>query len=221
MPVATPSRQDTHAITSLSQLRELLGEPSERARLKQLAALDRHCRAFVARSPFLVLGTAGAAGGCDVSPKGDQPGFVLVLDDTTLVVPERPGNRRLDSLRNILENPHVGLLFMIPGMDETLRVNGSAELVRDPALLDRLAVGGKPPTLAIVVHVEECFLHCARSFLRAQLWDPSRFMDRSEMPSLSRMIQDQIRPPTRPDAEHERLIGEQERGTAEAYRCLY
>src|SRR6266852_4074047 len=208
-------------LTSISELREMVGSPTERAVRKQLAALDAHCRAFIAHSPFMLLGTAAPDGRCDVSPKGDQPGFVLVEDDTTLVIPDRPGNKRLDSLQKILQNPHVGLLFLIPGMDETLRVNGSAELVQDDDLLDRLAVDGKPPLLAIVVHVEEAFLHCGRSSLRAQVWDPSRYMAREELPSLSRMIADQTRPADRAQAEHERLIQEGEVRTAESYRCLY
>ncbi|MBV9356644.1 MAG: pyridoxamine 5'-phosphate oxidase family protein, partial [Chloroflexi bacterium] len=115
-------------ITSVDQLRELVGEPSERARQKQLARLDVHCRAFIARSPFLLLGTADADGRCDVSPKGDRPGFVFVPDEETLVIPDRPGNRRFDSLQNLMANPRIGLLFLIPGMSETLRVNGQAEL---------------------------------------------------------------------------------------------
>jgi PPOX class probable FMN-dependent enzyme len=208
-------------LTSISELREMVGSPSERAVRKQLATLDSHCRAFIERSPFMLLGTAGLDGRCDVSPKGDEPGFVLVDDDTTLVIPDRPGNKRFDSLQNILNNPHVGLLFLIPGMDETLRVNGSAELVQDDDLLRRLAVNGKPPVLAIVVHVEEAFLHCGRSSLRAQVWDPSRQITRDQMPSLSRMIADQTRPAEREQGEHERLIQEAEERTAEAYRCLY
>ncbi len=187
---------------------------------KQLAALDVHCRSFIAKSPFVLLGTSGTDGRCDVSPKGDRAGFVLVLDEQTLAIPDRPGNKRLDSLQNIVTNPHVGLLFLIPGMDETLRVNGTAELVRDDALLDRLAVEGKRPLLGIVVHVEETFLHCARSFLRAQLWDPEHFMARDEMPTLARMITDQTRPNDDP-SEHERIISDAEQRTAESYRCLY
>jgi uncharacterized protein len=208
-------------ITSVDQLRELVGAPSERARLKQLARLDVHCRAFIARSPFVVMSTADGAGRCDVSPKGDRPGFVLLLDDETLVIPDRPGNRRFDSLRNITENPGVGLLFIIPGMDETLRVNGSAQLARDQELLARLAVDGKPPLLAIVVHVEEAFLHCGKAFLRSQLWDPARHMPRAELPTLSRMIQDQIRPPDVDDAEHERLVAAADCATNDAYQRLY
>jgi len=208
-------------LTSISELREMVGSPTERAVKKQLAALDVHCRAFIEHSPFMLLGTSAPDGRCDVSPKGDQPGFVLVEDDTTVIIPDRPGNKRIDSLQNILRNPHVGLLFLIPGMDETLRVNGSAVVVQDEDLLEKLAVGGKPPLLAIVVHVEEAFLHCGRSSLRAQVWDPARYMDRDEMPSLSRMIADQTRPVDRPETEHERLIQEGEARTAESYRCLY
>lgn len=198
-----------------------MGPPHERAVRKQLAALDRHCRAFLARSPMLFLGTSGADGQCDVSPKGDGPGFVLVLDDATLVIPDRPGNRRLDSLDNILANPHVGLLFVIPGMDETLRVNGTAQIIQDEDLLSQMAVGGRCPQLGILVHVKECYLHCARSFLRAKLWDPSCHMPRSEMPTLSRMIEDQTRPLDRDAAGHERAIADSDVRTAEAYRCLY
>jgi uncharacterized protein len=215
----TPT-SERQRIADVATLRELVGTPSERAVRKQLAALDRHCRAFIARSPFLLLGTSGLDGRCDVSPKGDRPGFVLVLDERTLVIPDRPGNKRLDSLQNIVANPHVGLLFLIPGMDETLRVNGTAELVRDDELLERTAVDGKRPLLGIVVHIEETFLHCARSFLRAQLWDPEHFMARDEMPSLARMITDQTRPNEDP-LEHERIISDAEQHTAESYRCLY
>lgn len=208
-------------VSSLAELRDLVGSPSERAVRKQLARLDVHCRRFIQRSPLMMLATADADGRCDVSPKGDEPGFVAVLDDTTLAIPDRPGNKRFDSLQNVLANPHVGLLFLIPGMDETLRVNGTAELVRDPELLDRLLMAGKQPLLAIVVHVEEAYLHCGRSSLRAQVWNPARYMPREEMPSLSRMIADQTRPPGLDDAEYEQAVGTAEAHTAESYRCLY
>jgi hypothetical protein len=204
-------------ITDPDTLRALVGTPSERAVRKQLAALDPHCRRFIEHSPFVLLGTSGVDGRCDVSPKGDRPGFVLTLDETTLAIPDRPGNKRLDSLLNILANPHVGLLFLIPGMDETLRVNGTAEIVQDEDLLERLAVDGKRPQLAILVHVQETFLHCARSFLRARLWDPDHFMPRDELPSLGRMIIDQTAPP----GDHERAISDAERSIGESYRCLY
>ena len=205
-------------VRTAAELREIVGYPTERAVQKQLSALDKHCRAFIAHSPFLVLSTANAQGGCDASPKGDRPGFVLVLDEHTLVIPDRPGNRRADSLLNILDNPQVGLLFLIPGMGETLRVNGSATIVQDRSLLEQLAVDGKEPQLAIVVKVEECFLHCAKALIRSQLWDPERFMPRCEMPSLAQMIQDQLRPLGRSDEEHARIIEEHARGTEEAYR---
>src|SRR6266542_6641611 len=142
-------------VTSEGELREILGYPSERALLKQQGTLDEHSRAFIARSPFLLLATANAAGQCDVSPKGDMPGFVLVLDDQHLVIPDRPGNKRLDGLRNLLANPHVGLIFIVPGREETLRVNGRASIVRDEELLERMVVMDKRPVVAIVVEVEE------------------------------------------------------------------
>ncbi len=163
--------QFTDRITSEVELRALLGEPSELVIRKQLAALDHHCRAFLALSPFLLLGTTNAQGQCDVSPRGDAPGFVLALDDQTLVIPDRPGNRRIDSLRNIVAHGGVGLLFMIPGVEETLRINGRACIVRDAAILARLEAQGKIPKLAIAVDMEEAFLQCAKALKRSQLWD--------------------------------------------------
>lgn len=153
--------------------------------------LDAHARAFIARAPFLCLGTQGAQGRADVSPRGDPPGFVRVLGPRTLAIPERPGNNRLDSLANILTNPSVGLLFIVPGFDDTLRVNGQARLTTDPALLDSLSMEGRPPRLAIVVTVTEVFLHCAKAFRRSRLWDPAAHQDRREMPSLMAIILDQ------------------------------
>src|SRR5690606_5417582 len=142
-------------------------------------------------SPFLVIGTQSREGRADVSPRGDPAGFVKVLDDKTLAIPDRPGNNRLDSLVNILANPNVGLLFLIPGFDETLRVNGVARLAADPGLLEAMSVDGRPPRLAIVVTVREAFLHCAKAFRRSRLWDPAQQRDRRELPSLSKMILDQ------------------------------
>jgi PPOX class probable FMN-dependent enzyme len=220
-PPAPATATGYHTVTSLAALRELLGEPSERAVRKQLAALDVHCRAIIARSPFMLLGTADASGRCDVSPKGDQPGFVKVLDPHTLVIPDRPGNRRLDSFQNMLANPHVGLLFLIPGMDETLRVNGTAAIVDDPALLAELAVQGRAPQLGILVHVEECYLHCPKAFLRGRVWDPAAYMAREELPSMARMIQDQTRPAGRSQEEHERAVAEAEAGLVQSSSCLY
>jgi PPOX class probable FMN-dependent enzyme len=181
-----------HLVTSESELRELFGYPGERAILKQQAVLDEHSRAFIARSPFLVLATSNAAGQCDVSPKGDVPGFVHVLDDTHLVVPDRPGNKRLDGMRNLLENPHVGLLFIVPGREETLRVNGRGHIVKDEELLERLVVMGKRPTVAIGVEVEECYLHCAKAFKRSGLWQTESWAGPATLPSMSRVLWRQI-----------------------------
>ena len=186
--------QFQHVVTSEAELREVVGVPSDLVLRKQLPALDAHCRAFIARSPFVLVGTAGASGGCDVSPRGDGPGFALVLDERTLLIPDRPGNRRVDGFRNVLENPHVGLLFVIPGMEETLRVNGRARIVRDPDLMERMAVMGKVPTLALAVEVEEAFLHCAKAFKRSRLWQAESWPDRAALPSLGRMLLDQAKP---------------------------
>jgi PPOX class probable FMN-dependent enzyme len=152
--------------------------------------LGAHAQAFIRRSPFVCIGTQDCDGKADVSPRGDPPGFVRVLDERTLAIPDRPGNNRLDSLVNLLANPNVGLLFMVPGFDETLRVNGQASLVTEPELLSSLSVGGRAPKLAIVVTVEEAFLHCAKAFRRSRLWDPTILQPRSGMPSLVRMILD-------------------------------
>ena len=173
-------------------LRAQLGEPSDLVRRKKLRRLDPHCRRFIALSPFLVLSTADAEGACDASPRGDAPGFVSVLDDGRLLIPERRGNKLADSLLNILENPRVGLLFLIPGVDETLRVNGHAGLIREAALLAPLAVQGKVPELAILVEVEEAYLHCGKALIRSRLWDPASRIERDRLPSLGRMIADQV-----------------------------
>ncbi len=179
-------------VTSMEVLRTIVGgEPSEVARRKELAALDVHARAFIARSPFLLLGTSDAQGRCDVSPKGDAPGFVRVLDDQHLVIPDRPGNKRLDGMRNMLVNPHVGLIFLVPGNDFTLRVNGRAAITRDPELLRSLAAQGKTPLLAIGVEVEEVFLHCARSFRRGRLWDSETWPGADALPSMPCILYDQ------------------------------
>jgi uncharacterized protein len=164
-------------------LTELLGEPTDVVRAKLADRLTHATRRFVERSPFVLLATASVDGRCDVSPRGDPPGFVRILDERTLLVPDRPGNRLADSLRNITENPHVGLLFLIPGLGETLRVNGRASVVTDGELLAPSAVEGKAPTLGILVDVEQVFTHCPKAFIRSALWDPERYADRSELPS--------------------------------------
>jgi PPOX class probable FMN-dependent enzyme len=177
-------------VTSVEELRELLGEPQERSRLKVIPELDAHCRAFIAHSPFLLIGTANAFGQCDVSPKGDEPGFVRVLDDRTLVIPDRPGNRRFDGFKNILENPHVGLLFLIPNVQETLRINGRACIIRDEELLATMEARGKRPPFGIGVEVEECFLHCPKAFIRSSLWDAAKADSDRPVASFARMLLD-------------------------------
>ena len=176
-----------HVVTTERELRELLGHPHERAVQKDLGRLDEHARAFIARSPFLLLATAGGDGRCDVSPKGDAPGFVRVLDDAHLAIPDRPGNKRLDGMTNLLANPHVGLIFLVPGKEDTLRVNGRACIVRDPALLAALEAMGKRPELAIGVEVEECYLHCPKAFRRSRLWEPDSWTGARELPSMTKV----------------------------------
>ncbi len=158
---------------------------------KCLNHIDEHGRDFINRSPFLCIGTQATDGSADVSPRGDPRGFVKILDNKTLLIPDRPGNNRLDTLSNILTNPKVGLLFLIPGFDDTMRINGRAQLTRDPELLALMSVKDRMPTVAIAVHVDEVFLHCAKALRRSKLWDASQFQNRSEMPSLVKIILDQ------------------------------
>lgn len=179
-------------IETLDQLRTHYKAVSPRAAQKVLGRLDRHCRDFIALSPFVMLATSSAAGALDVTPRGDQPGFVAVDDDTTLLLPDRPGNNRLDSLTNLLENPGVGLIFLIPGVDETLRINGTAEIHVDPELRARFAVEGKVPTSVLKIQVREAYLHCAKAFMRSKLWDPEAQVERSVLPTLGEMLKDQI-----------------------------
>jgi PPOX class probable FMN-dependent enzyme len=193
-------------VTTEAELRQLVGEPSALALAKELGTLDVHCRAFIARSPFLLLATSGAGGRCDVSPKGDGPGFVQVLDDRHLLIPDRPGNKRLDGMRNLVSNPHAGLIFLIPGVEETLRVNGRAWIVRDADLLERCEVRGKVPALGIGVEVEEAFIHCAKAFKRSGLWEAERWPDLSGLASPATMLHDQTRPPGATVADVERAL---------------
>jgi PPOX class probable FMN-dependent enzyme len=176
-----------YIISDVQELRKIYPEAKGVAVEKQLSSLEQHCRNFIANSPFLVLGTAG-----DVSPKGDDPGFVQVVDDNTIIIPDRKGNNRMDSLQNILDNPKVGILFMIPGVDETLRVNGKAEVTVDPAILEPLALNGKAPASAIVVHVEEAYLHCAKALKRSHLWSADAQVPKGTIAPAGRMFADQI-----------------------------
>ena len=197
-----------HVVTSEQELREIFGTPAARSVLKERPIVDAHARAFIKLSPYVLIATAGADGRCDVSPKGDAPGFVLVLDEHRLVVPDRPGNKRLDGMRNLVANPHVGLVFIVPGREDTLRVNGRAWITRDPGLLQRCAVQGKTPLVAIGVEVEQCFLHCAKSSRRAHLWNAEDWPARDALPSLACMLFDQIRPDGVTLQEYERDIEE-------------
>lgn len=171
----------THRIETVAQLQALLGDPNPLTPKKLLTALDESAIDFIRRSPFLVLATADADGNQDASPKGDGPGFVAVEDQRTLVIPERKGNRLMFGLKNILANPQVGIIFLVPGTDETLRVNGTAELSDDPELLVRLSARGAPALLAMRVTVRECFFHCAKAFIRSQLWKPETWPERRKI----------------------------------------
>ncbi|WP_027644375.1 pyridoxamine 5'-phosphate oxidase family protein [Salinispora oceanensis] len=176
-------------ITTHEELRELLGVPTARAATKERTHLHERDRQWLAASPFCLVATAGADGTCDVSPKGDPPGFALPIDDTTVAIPERPGNRRADGFHNILDNPHVGLIFLIPGRSDTLRINGRARLVREAPFFDSMTVKGHRPTLALVVAIEEIFYHCAKAFLRSQLWSPQTWTP-EVLPSRARLVKE-------------------------------
>jgi PPOX class probable FMN-dependent enzyme len=180
-------------ITTEEQLRDVLGYPGEGAVSKELRIIDRHARYFIERSPFALLSSANRAGRCDSSPKGDEPGFVKVLDDTTLLIPDRPGNRRGDTLSNLLENPQLGILFLIPDVEETLRVNGNAAMTTDPDLLAICEHRGKAPKIAIVVDAQEVYFHCAKAFKRSGLWKPGTWIGRGELPTLGQIMVEQIK----------------------------
>jgi PPOX class probable FMN-dependent enzyme len=196
-------------IDDAEQLREAYGAPSERALKKQLSRLDQHCRDFIARSPFVVIASADAAGRCDASPKGDAPGFVRVIDDETLLIPDRLGNNRIDTLGNLVARPGVGLIFLVPGINETLRVNGHASITTDPALMEPLAVNDKVPRGGILVAAEEVYFHCGKALIRSDLWNPGKQIRRSDFPSLGRILADQIGGIS---------VEESEQYTAESYR---
>jgi hypothetical protein len=179
-------------ITSEADLRALHTPPKERTLLKQLDRLDPHCRRFIGLAPFVVMATAGADGRMDATPRGGDPGFVVVADEHTLLLPDRPGNNRLDSLTNLTEHPEIGLLFMIPGVDETLRVNGSVELRTDPEIVEPFRVGRRAPSVVLRITVREAYLHCAKALMRSRLWDPEAQIERTELPTLGAMLRDQI-----------------------------
>ncbi|MEM8797151.1 MAG: pyridoxamine 5'-phosphate oxidase family protein [Pseudomonadota bacterium] len=183
--------REDHIIRDEAALRARFPDCHPLAALKSQPTLDKHSIAFIERSPFLCLGTQTKEGQGDVSPRGDPPGFVKILDERTLLIPDRPGNNRLDTLSNIINNPSVGLLFLIPGFDDTMRVNGTAQITTDPELLETLSIKERVPTVAIVVTVEEVFIHCAKAFRRSKLWDPASHQERGALPSIAQIILDQ------------------------------
>ena len=174
-----------------ADLRSSFAPTHEIAAQKVLNRIDEHARSYIERSPFICIGTQSKDGKADVSPRGDPKGFVRILDAKTLLIPDRPGNNRLDTLSNVLSNPNVGILFIIPGFDDTLRINGKACITRDPGLLEASAVHGKSPKVGLVVTVNEVFLHCAKAFRRSKLWEVESQQDRSELPSLVNIVLDQ------------------------------
>lgn len=175
-------------VNSEAELRSLIGYPDEMVNRKVISILDSNCREYIAKSPFLVVSTADSNGRCDASPRGDAPGFVQIVDDQHLLIPERQGNKRMDSLRNIINNPHIGLQFLIPGLGETLRINGRAYITKEKSLLSKMAVKDRVPLLGIVVEVEECYMHCAKAFFRSQLWKPETWLDKDQLPSPAKII---------------------------------
>lgn len=183
------SLSEDHCITDVDALEKLYGVPSGAAVQKEIDYLHPHYQRLIAASPFFVLATGGPDG-MDASPRGDAPGFVVVGDEKTLLIPDRRGNNRVDSMRNIIASPRVALLFLIPGIGETLRVNGRAEISTDPALLERFAVGGKLPRSVLVVHVDTVFFQCARAIFRSKLWDPAQHIERRSLPSLGTIVAD-------------------------------
>src|SRR5262245_3552108 len=182
---------DTSFITDEAALRALHHAPMSRATDKVLRTLDEHCRRIIALSPFCVIATQGP-NGADVSPRGDPPGFVRILDEATLLLPDRVGNNRLDGLTNLLTNPRLGMLFFVPGMNETLRINGTARITDDRRLLASCAVNGRAPKVGLAIAVEEAFLHCAKALVRSRLWDASRHIDRASLPSYAEMLLDHV-----------------------------
>ncbi|WP_068115398.1 pyridoxamine 5'-phosphate oxidase family protein [Tropicimonas marinistellae] len=180
-------------VKSRRELREAFDPTHEVAIKKQLPFIDPHSKRFIEHSPFVFIGSQDCDGNGDVSPKGDQPGFVRVVDDRTIAIPDRPGNNRLDTWENVVENPAVGLLFLIPGMNETLRINGEARLTLDQALCEEMHVNNRPAMAVLVVKVHQVYLHCAKAFIRSNLWKPETWAERSEMPTLGEMLKDQAK----------------------------
>jgi PPOX class probable FMN-dependent enzyme len=180
-----------HVIMTAEDLRELVPPPRLAQQTKVLSALDTHCRRWIQRSPFVVISSSDSAGRMDLSPKGDPAGFVQILDEETLAIPDRPGNRRLDTLNNVLEKPQVGLMFLVPGRGEVLRVSGAAQIVNDPDLMATMAIAQRPPTLALVVTIGEVMFHCGKSVIRSRLWSPDQWPDIDGLASYAECLGDQ------------------------------
>ena len=175
-------------IETQDELRAMFGKVHPLAQMKSRPAFDQYSRKFISMSPFLVISTADAQGHADLSPRGDPPGFVHIIDDQTMLIPDRPGNNRLDTMSNIMANPNLACLFFIPGFEDTLRVNGRARLSADDALLSHCVVNGKKPPVGVIVTVEEVFLHCAKALKRSKLWADDYRQDRSSMPGIAQII---------------------------------
>jgi uncharacterized protein len=187
----TMATRFTDVIRTEDELREVVGTPAAGAATKAIDHIDHHFAGFIEKAPFVLIGSSDEHGNQDISPKGDPGGFVLVLDEHTLAIPDRPGNKRADTFSNVLKNPNVALFFMVPGVAETLRVQGKATIVRDADLRERMAVKGKAPALALVVDVSEAFMHCAKCIIRSDLWNGETWPDPETVPSLSAAIIDQ------------------------------
>ena len=179
-------------VVTVDQLREIYRQPKGRAAQKVIPQLEQHSKHIIELSPFIVISTTGEDGIADVSPRGDAPGFVKVLDDQTIAVPDRPGNNRLDTLTNILANPAVGTIFFVPGVDEVLRINGDAEIRDDAELLAQFEIKGKLPATVLVIKAREIYLHCAKAIMRSGLWKSETQVERSVLPTIGQMIVDQI-----------------------------
>ena len=180
-------------IKTSAELRSLYGTPPERSARKVLPTLDTYCKNFIALSPFVLLGSTDGAGNADVSPRGERPGFTVILDDMTILLPDRPGNNRLDTLENLIVSPAIGLLFLVPRFEEMLRVNGNAEIRDDADFLMRFEVGGRRPATVLLVRIKEAYLHCAKSVMRSRLWSAESHADRTLLPSMGKMLKEHAR----------------------------
>ena len=197
-------------INSEKELREIMGHPNEIVVKKTIDYIDENCRKFIDKSPFITIATSDLNGSFDVSPKGDPAGFVKILNDKTLAIPDRPGNRKADTLTNIIQNPNVGLIFLIPGVRETLRVNGSAKIVTDKKILELLSCNGKVPSLAIIVDVKEAFMHCAKCIIRSKLWNKVDESQEESIPTLGKILVDHSKVDINPE-ELDKMIRDDEK----------